>query len=220
MSGGVIDECMSGRPAGDDETVGAGARGVCDVAAQSGVGMLEFLVALLVFSLGMTGLLSAQLVGKKTSFDASQRSVATALARDMLERMRANPGQITAYQVAGLGDEARRLALPDTDCDATACTAGQLAVFDLWQWESLLLGESARDAVGNAGGLVAPRACITAVAGEVGVTISWRGVMRGVTTVEPVAAGCDGGGDDVPVDGQGDGAQRQQLTVSTFIAES
>ena len=53
--------------------------------AQRGVGMLEFLVALMIFSMGITGLLSAQLVAKKTIIEAGQRSMAIALARDILE---------------------------------------------------------------------------------------------------------------------------------------
>ncbi len=35
-----------------------------------GIGMLEFLIALLIFSMGMMGLLSAQLAGKKAGYEA------------------------------------------------------------------------------------------------------------------------------------------------------
>jgi type IV pilus assembly protein PilV len=181
--------------------------------------MLEFLVALLVFSVGMIGLMSAQLTGKKTSYDASQRSTATALVRDIVERMRANPGQTMAYRVVGAGDATSRLPTPDADCDTTDCSAEQLAAFDLWQWESLLVGESEQDAVGNAGGLVAPRACIHSADGEVDVVIRWYGVMRAVTTVAPHApAECDEGIEDVPMGAPGEERQRHQLIVSTFIA--
>jgi type IV pilus assembly protein PilV len=181
--------------------------------------MLEFLVALLIFSVGMIGLMSAQLAGKKASFDASQRSTATALVRDIVERMRANPGQATTYQVVAAGDGGSRLALPDADCGATDCSAEQLAAFDLWQWESLLVGESAQDALGNAGGLVAPRACINSADGEVDVVISWQGVAPAVSTVEPLApAACVASTEDVPVHESGDEPHRHQLIVSTFIA--
>jgi type IV pilus assembly protein PilV len=185
--------------------------------AHAGVGMLEFLVALMIFSMGMMGLLSAQLVGKKANFEASQRSVATALARDVLERMRANPGQIPAYQVAGAGDAGNRLPRPDADCDITVCTAQELAAFDLWQWESLLVGDSEQDSVGSVGGLLTPHACIASDGGEVDVTISWRGVM----TVGPAVTNDCKGDVDIesrPEDTPGDTSQRHQVTVSTFIA--
>lgn len=190
---------------------------VIGIGGHSGVGMLEFLIALLIFSMGMMGLLTAQLAGKKVGYEAAQRSIATALARDILERMRANPGQIAAYRVTDAGDASHRLPLPDADCDTTACSASQLATFDVWQWESLLLGESEKLAGVYAGGLVSPRACITGDTGEIAVTISWLGATN---FPETIAAHC--AGDDVAIDvasGAIDPAtlRRQQLTISTFI---
>ena len=38
-----------------------------------GVGMLEFLVALLIFSTAMMGLMSTQLAGKRANFEASEK---------------------------------------------------------------------------------------------------------------------------------------------------
>jgi type IV pilus assembly protein PilV len=181
--------------------------------------MLEFLVALLIFSVGMIGLMSAQLAGKKASFDASQRSNATALVRDIVERMHANPGQAMAYQVVGAGDEGSRLPPPDADCGVTDCSAEQLAAFDLWQWESLLVGESAQDAAGNAGGLVAPLACIRSADGAVDVVVSWQGVTRAVMSAQPAAPTvCDVGIEDIPLEETDEASLRHWLTVSTFIA--
>jgi type IV pilus assembly protein PilV len=179
-----------------------------------GIGMLEFLIALLIFSMGMMGLLSAQLAGKQAGFGASQRSVATSLARDILERMRANSGQIQAYQVSDAGDASRRLPLPDTDCETAACSAVQLAAFDLWQWESLLLGETEKYSEGYAGGLVSPRACINAEGGTVVVAISW-----GSATEAAYAPGAVCGGDEVLDNATpgGDMKQRHQIAISTFI---
>lgn len=183
--------------------------------AHAGVGMLEYLVALLIFSLGMMGLLSAQLVGKKTSFEASQRSFATALIRDMLERMYANPGETDAYQVV-VGEESGGLEAPETLCDSAQCSPGQLAIFDVWQWESLVLGESEQDAAGHLVGLLAPHGCIASAQGAVDVTISWRGVLRTAMTAGPDGQRQCDGADEEPV--EEDRPQRHQLTVSTFVA--
>ena len=43
----------------------------------SGVGMLEFMIALLIFSTAIAGLLSVQLAAKKAAHEAARRSVAT-----------------------------------------------------------------------------------------------------------------------------------------------
>jgi type IV pilus assembly protein PilV len=187
---------------------------------QRGIGMLELLIALLVFSLGMLGLLSAQLVGKKASFDASQRSVATALARDILERMRANPAQVEAYRATRVGDEALRVPAPGADCNVAACSAEQLAAFDVWQWESLLRGESEVFSGGYTGGLLAPRACIAVDNGAVTVGISWLSASTGgIATGKTLAADCDDGS---MTESTGDATltrQRHQLTLRTTIWE-
>ncbi|MCB1706342.1 MAG: type IV pilus modification protein PilV [Halioglobus sp.] len=173
---------------------------------QRGVGMLEFLVALMIFSMGMMGLLTAQLVGKKTIIEASQRSTAIALAQDVLERMRANPGQLPAYRVVAAGDDANPLPRPDVDCDVSQCTTAELAAFDLWQWESHLMGSAERDALGYTGGLLAPRGCIASVAGHVDISVSWRSVMA--TDAMPAEDCFDAV--DTP--------HRHVITLSSFIA--
>lgn len=219
MSNGLIDRGKRASARGCESTPSMGARAAWMARVQKGAGMLEFFVALLIFSMGMLGLLSAQWVGKKTAFEASQRSVATALVRDILERMRANPGQLEAYQAGSLGDEVGRITAPEIDCDVMDCTAAELALFDLWQWESLLLGDSEQDLVGSAGGLVAPRACISSAGGAVNVTISWRGVLHTSDTEEPIAVeACEATGDGVPIEDTGEQPQRHFLSVSTFIA--
>ncbi len=179
----------------------------------AGVGMMEFLVALLIFSMSMMAILSIQLVGKKATFEASQRSTATALARDILERIYANSGQAIAYRVSGIGDDAKRLPLPDVDCAIAACTAQQLAAFDLWQWESLLLGYAEQDATGFVGGLLSPRACIDGASRVIDVSISWRSVLSGSPDTEP-----DCGIDVEGQNGDAEAPQRRQLSVSTFLA--
>jgi type IV pilus assembly protein PilV len=183
---------------------------------QRGVGMLEFLIALLIFAVGMMGLIAAQLAGKRASFEASQRSTATALARDILERMRANPGQLEAYQVAGVGDHSGRLPAPEADCSFVACTAQQMAAFDVWQWESLLIGEPEQVGGESAGGLVSPRGCIRREGGAITVTVSWLGVTP-EGPAAPIACG-ENPGPGAPEDAGVETRRRHQLTLATFVA--
>jgi len=183
---------------------------------QTGVGMLELLIALLILSLGMMGLLAAQLAGKRASYEASQRSVATALARDIIERMRANPAQLESYRATNIGDEAHRALSPHTDCNASACSAAQLAVFDLWQWESLLRGESEVVSGGYVGGLFAPRACIAADNGAVAISINWLSASAGESVAGNPPADCYDGSAESTTAATG-GRQRNQLTLRTSI---
>lgn len=184
-----------------------------------GVGMLEFLIALLIFSIGMLGLLSAQLAGKRAGYEALQQSVATALTRDILERIRANPARSLDYRVTAAGKAGHRVPVPGVNCDITNCTPEQLAVFDLWQWESLLLGKSESDLGKYVGGLIAPRACITNDDGIVEVVINWLGV-KAVSETEVSLCGSDGEGGDAADDRVNSGShQRNQLKIVTFIAE-
>lgn len=142
---------------------------------QAGVGMLEFLLALMIFSAGLIGLLAAQLAGLKASHEASQRTVATVLASDILERIQANPVNADAYVYPRQGEVGQRLPAPAADCGLVACSGLQLAAFDLWQWESLLLGSSEDEPGRRAGQLRFPGACITHNEGVVGIVVSWQG---------------------------------------------
>jgi type IV pilus assembly protein PilV len=153
-----------------------GAMSVKNCAIHRGVGLVEVLVAIAVFSVGVLGTFAMQVSAARVNFDAAQQLMATGLARDILERMRSNAGELDAYTVNGVGQQALPFA---TDCRLTDCSAAHLAAFDLFAWTSRLNGETERvtvdELVMNAGGLVSPRACIHYNQGRVEVAIAWRG---------------------------------------------
>jgi len=184
---------------------------------QKGLGLLEVLIALLIFTTGMMGLLSTQLAGKKAGYEATQRSIATALARDILERIQANPGQITAYVVNNAGDQENPLSIPATNCELSECTPVQLAAFDLWQWESLVLGVSEKQGMSNVGGLVSPRACIFRQDGAVSVAISWLGATSARDPVESACGSDITGLYDAPDEATGNNLRRRQMIMSTYV---
>lgn len=158
---------------------------------QSGLGLIEVLIAALVFALGLLGLLGAQISAKKNGMEALQRSVATELARDLLERMRSNPRQLAAYRLDNT--VAASAASASLACGGSALSAGGalpcspagLAERDLAEWLQLLGGAATAATVdgvrGSFAGLLEPRACVVASAGRVSVAIAWRGL-------EPMAA--------------------------------
>lgn len=184
---------------------------------QKGVGLLEVLIALLIFTTGMMGLLSTQLAGKKAGYEATQRSIATALARDILERVQANPGQTPAYLVNNAGDQENPLSIPATNCEQSDCTPVQLAAFDLWQWESLVLGVSEKQGMSNVGGLVSPRACIFREEGAVLVAISWLGATSARDPVESACGSDIAGLYDAPDEAVGNNFRRRQMIMSTYV---
>lgn len=186
---------------------------------QAGFGLIEVLIALLILATGMTGLMMTQLAGKKAAHEAAQRSIATVLVRDIVERIQANPGSIADYVITNAGDESKPLPLPAMHCERAACSPTQLAAFDLWQWESLLLGASEKLGERNVGGLVLPRACISHAGGAVSVAISWLGMSA---AREPGSSNCGSGVIglyDAPDEPAGNNARRRQMVLSTYVGE-
>ncbi len=99
---------------------------------QSGMTLLEALIAFLVLSVGLLGMAGLQLTGMKMTNDSYYRSQATWLAYDMFDRMRANKDQATnttSYRIAY--DETPSSA---TDCSAASCNALAMAQYDLKYW--------------------------------------------------------------------------------------
>lgn len=186
--------------------------------AQRGVGLIEVLVSMLIISVGVLNIVALQTVAKKSNFDALQRTSATILARDIVEKMRGNPIALGNYRTNGVGGAT--LAQPAVTCTlASKCNSLQLAAYDLWLWEDTLDGASeSRDIDGvstETGGMVSPTGCITGPAGGGAgvytISIVWRGLSI-LTNVSPNVCGIASGlyGDN--------NEYRRLLTFSTFIS--
>ena len=182
-----------------------------------GVGLIEVMLALLIFATAMSGLVLTQLSGKKAVGEALQRSQASLLAQDLLERMRGNPGELAIYAAAVLGDASRALALPAVDCTVNNCGPMQLARYDLWQWELLLLGASELEGIYRLGGLVSPRACISVVGNRFSLTLNWRGPEARAVAVDPACVAAGEGLYDAADKPPGNNLRRRALTVSTAL---
>jgi type IV pilus assembly protein PilV len=155
---------------------------------QSGFSLLEMLIALIVFSIGMLAVAGLQTVSKQSNYESVQRTVAAQIANGMLEDMRTNGGGIAVYTGSGDIGGGSRGAEPAPNCAVGAeCNPAQKAVFDLWFWEQALDGASETTGGNNAGGLVSPTLCIAGpAAGDSGiyrVTIVWRGSATLTTAV-------------------------------------
>lgn len=178
-------------------------------AQQSGAGLIEVSISLLVLSIGVLGLGSLQISAKRMGFEATQRTEAAALAMDLFERLRANRVALSEYAVADIGSAGgSSLPIPLVDCAGDACSPNQLKVWDLWSWERALDGATS----GNSeGGLVRPSACITIIGRKVTVDIAWQG-FRSLGEQEP-DVGCGAGRY-----GSGD-SDRQWLSMASWIGD-
>lgn len=109
---------------------------------QTGVGMIEVLVTVIILAIGLLGVASLQGLAIKTSGDASQRSVATMVLADLIDRMHMNNKQIEVYKTAVNANGTTCKAAPDKQCSAArkggaaltvnACSAAEIAAFDAW----------------------------------------------------------------------------------------
>lgn len=69
---------------------------------QDGVSLVEVLIAVLVLSVGVLGAASLQLNAIRYSASAGNSTQAAIIARDMLDRMRANPSALPSYATASV----------------------------------------------------------------------------------------------------------------------
>lgn len=183
----------------------------------AGFTLFEVLIALLVLSVGLLGIAGLQVVSKRSNFEALQRSTAAMLVQDILDRIRANPGELSVYTNGTTGRTLTGNTMAATNCTTADCTPGTLALYDLYQWEEALKGVSEKSTTASdTGGLASPTACISASAttpGEVTVAVAWRGLTK---LSNPTSSSC-GAASGLYDDGAATNVYRRVLVVQTFV---
>lgn len=183
---------------------------------QRGFSLIELLISIIVFSIGLLAVAGLQTVSKSANFESLQRTTAAHIAYGLLEDMRTNGDAISVYVASpDLGGSVIAAEpLPDCKTLATNCNAAQKAAHDLWFWEQFLDGELEIGVEGASGGLLQPTVCIDGpAAGGAGiytVTVVWRG---GVSLTDSGLNTC---GDGTGKYGAGN-AFRRVVQVPTFI---
>ncbi len=117
---------------------------------QTGVSMIELMVSLFIFSVGLLGFATLQTRSLQEGFDSGQRSVALWRTQELSDRIRANDGELETY-LAAVNNDAICDATPTRCADywnaggvnGAACTAAQMATFDVW--DVLCNGEDATE---------------------------------------------------------------------------
>ncbi len=172
---------------------------------------IEVLVAFILIITGILGSVALQATAKKASFDAMQRSLASSIAQDMIERIRANDtAVIGSYVGADYGSALDDV--PENRCNTigSLCDAATLATNDKYEWEVALMGADVLNGTRKVGGLVGAVGCISRNINEVTITVSWQGRTNlqdgGKVIVDDKDVGCGTSGD-----------KRRQVTIKAFV---
>ena len=177
---------------------------------QSGMSFIA-LIAMFILVTGVLGAVAMQASAKKGSFDALQRSVASALTQDIVERMRNNdPAALNLY-IGTYGANAE--GVPASRCNTLAAvcnTPAEIRANDIFEFSQALRGANTTTAAGNrAGGLIDAIGCIAFANSIATITISWQGreaTADGASSNSVAAQGCGTAGN-----------ARRQITLQTFI---
>jgi type IV pilus assembly protein PilV len=147
--------------------------------AERGVSLIEVMVAILVFSIGMLGLALLQMKGAKFTRESASRTSAIILARSLAESMRANPDGA----LPKTGDSAYLYdgdtTYTQAQCDSTSLASPQaIATRDLACWQIAL-----KRTIPLPTGSGSKLATVTkdATLGTLTITVSWAGVADDAT---------------------------------------
>ena len=134
---------------------------------QHGFTLLEVMIALVIFSIGLIGLAGLQGLSVQNNQVAYSRTIATQLAYDMADRIRNNPD--------GNYSTANVLAATDTSCVTTSntCNAATMATYDMWEWKQTVQADNS--------GLVNPQMFIEKNGDVYTISIGWDENRQGLT---------------------------------------
>lgn len=163
------------------------------VSQEQGMTFIEVLIALVIMVTGILGAVAMQATAKKGSFDAMQRSLASSLAQDIIERMRSDDATTLAGYVS-------------TKYGSGVTCAGGCSAFtqtNIDEFELALTGGDVLSGEVSSGGLVDAKACVSVNNNAVTVVVSWEGRTA---TVDGNTEGCGASS-----------KQRRQVLLEAFV---
>ncbi|GLQ31113.1 type IV pilus modification protein PilV [Litoribrevibacter albus] len=147
-----------------------------------GFSMVETLVALLIFALGILGFIGMQNRGVQMNVEMDQREQAARILSYMVEAIQTNRDARGCY-ITILGSHGTPYVGTGTSGSFTCTSSGTLetqtqAVNDLNFWDDLLKGEN------QGGALLSARGCVAedATTGDYTVSVVWQGLVDTVSS--------------------------------------
>jgi len=99
--------------------------------AVRGMTLIEVLIAIVIFAIGLLGIASLQVSGLRYTKASQSRATAAMQAENLIDRMRANPIGVNDGLYFNLEQVANSSGLPD--CAGADCTPEEIATYD-WGW--------------------------------------------------------------------------------------
>ena len=157
---------------------------------QSGVGLIEILISVILLSIGFLAAAKMQVEGMRNSQSAYYQSQAYFIAADIIDRMRANlPGVRDGhYDDAEISST---VTSPGCDTSTSICSPEQIAQQDLYEWSSHIhvldqyTGAGVADFIpalpGTVTGTITP---VPNSNGVLQVSLTWTEVINNVDSIE------------------------------------
>ena len=135
---------------------------------QTGITLIESLVSLLIAAIGVLAMLGVQIKTMADNQSATHRVMATRIADDLFERVKASPSGVSGLAAYDMSSSWSVITAPAAAnmCNTNTCSAAQQANYDLWLWQ-----KRARESLpgGSATTFVSP-----SDTEQIGVMVSWR----------------------------------------------
>ena len=191
---------------------------------QKGFTLIEVLIAFVILSVGLLGIVNLQAMSKTFTHQAMQRTMAVSLADAIVERIRVNPAGLAVYTGSATVGGGTKGAEPAPNCTTAICSSAQLATHDLWEWEQNMDGATVTAGGANTSGLIAPQACfnftprvvaggsVMARTGFLTVRIQWTGLNAISDAVTVAGTNCNATGPNLDV-------FRRQVAITTYVID-
>jgi type IV pilus assembly protein PilV len=161
----------------------------------SGFGMIEILISLLILLIGLLGLAGLQALAQRSEMESYQRVQAIVLLQDMADRIKANRQASYCYGFTASGSQDTQFLGSSTSSvtpDPTTLTCGtgsatyeSMALSDLSEWHQALLGASEKKGTTKLGAMIDARGCVVFTPdatttdnsdGTYTITVTWQGI--------------------------------------------
>ena len=144
------------------------------ITRQSGVTMIEVLIAIVILSIGLLGLAGLLSIAGKSELEGYQRIQALSYLNDITDRIATNRGVVGCYVSSNYG----------TGTSLPVCGSGNKEQFDVANsdiaaWDLLLRGTNEKSGTVAAGGIVGARGCVELISGtttDYRISVAWQGL--------------------------------------------